>query len=64
MKRIFRYIAGTASLGLTHRKSADNQEANNLNASAEADHAAADDRRSVSGWCVILNDTMISWVSK
>ena len=64
MKRILRYIAGTANLGLTYRKSADEQQANKLNASADADHAGADDRRSVSGWCVMLNGAMISWASK
>ena len=64
VKRILRYIAGTANLGLTYRKSADEQKANKLNASADADHAGADDRRSVSGWCVMLNGAMISWASK
>ncbi len=64
VKRILRYIAGTASLGLTYRKSNDAQEANNLNASADADHTGANDRRSVSGWCVMLNGSMISWASK
>ena len=64
VKRILRYIVGTASLGLTYRKSADGQQTNKLNASADADHAGADDRRSVSGWCVMLNGAMISWASK
>ncbi len=64
VKRILRYIVGTANLGLTYRKSADGQQANKLNASADADHSGADDRRSVSGWCVMLNGAMISWASK
>jgi hypothetical protein len=64
VKRILRYIARTASLGLTYGKSDDAQEANNLNASADADHARADDRRSLSRWCVMLNGAMISWASK
>jgi KUP system potassium uptake protein len=64
VKRILRYIVGTASLGLTYRKSVDGQQTNKLNASADADHAGADDRRSVSGWCVMLNGAMISWASK
>jgi hypothetical protein len=64
VKRILRYIVGTANLGLTYRKSADGQQTNKLNASADADHAGADDRRSVSGWCVMLNGAMISWASK
>jgi hypothetical protein len=60
VKRILRYITGTASLGLTYRKSDDAQEANKVNASADADHVGADDHRSVSGWCVMLNGAMIS----
>jgi hypothetical protein len=64
VKRILRYIARTASLGLTYGKSDDAQEANNLNASADADHAGVDDRRSLSRWCVMLNGAMISWASK
>ena len=38
--------------------------ANALSASADADHAGADDRQSVSGWSVMLNGAMISWASK
>jgi len=49
---------------LTYRKSADGQRTNKLNASADDDHAGTGDRRSVSGWFVMLNGTMISWVSK
>ena len=64
VKRILRYTVGTANLGLTYRKSAVGQWTNELNASADADHAGADDRRSVSGWCVMLNGAMISWASK
>ncbi len=64
VKRILRYIVGTSSLGLTYRKSDDGQEANKLNASADDDHVGVDDHRSVTGWSVILNDSMISWESK
>jgi hypothetical protein len=64
VKRILRYIAGTASLGLTYSKAKPGEDANKLTASADADHAGADDRRSVSGWCVMLNGAMISWASK
>jgi hypothetical protein len=64
VKRILRYIVGTANLGLTHRKSADGQRTNKLNASADADHDGTGDRRSFSGWFVMLNGTMISWASK
>ena len=63
-KRILRYLAGTTDLGITYHRQTANQEANTLTASADADHAGADDRRSVSGWAVMLNGAMISWASK
>ena len=64
MKIILRYIVGTANLGLTYRKSDNYQETNILSDSDDADHVGADDRRSVSGWYVMLNGRMISWESK
>ena len=38
--------------------------ANVQTASADADHSGADDRKSVSGWVVMLNSAMVSWASK
>jgi hypothetical protein len=72
-KRILRYLAGTRSLGITYRKNAADASlksigiqtvANELSASADADHAGADDRRSVSGWAVMLGGAMVTWASK
>jgi len=63
-KRILRYVAGTADQGLVYSRSADSNMANVLTASADADHGGADDRRSVSGWVVMLNGAMVSWASK
>ena len=37
---------------------------NQLSASTDADHAGADDRRSVSGWASMLAGAMIAWSSK
>jgi len=37
---------------------------NQLSASTDADHAGADDRRSVSGWAIMLAGAMIAWSSK
>jgi len=37
---------------------------NQLSASADADRAGADDRRSVSGWAIMLTGAMIAWLSK
>ena len=48
---------------ITYRRT-DADTANQLYATADADHAGADDRRSVSGWAVMLAGAMISWVSK
>ena len=42
----------------------DADTANQLYATADADNAGADDRRSVSGWAVMLAGAMISWASK
>ena len=63
---MLRYLAGTRSLGITYRRSA-GTEANQLwatAASADADYAAADDRRSVSGWAVLMAGAMVNWASK
>ena len=63
-KRILRYLAGTKSLGITYRRSDNKVSSNTLTVSSNADHAGGDDRRSVSGWAVMLNGAMISWSSK
>jgi hypothetical protein len=63
IRRVLRYLAGTRSLGITYRRSA-GTDANQLYASADADHAGADDRRSVSGWAVLLAGAMVNWASK
>jgi len=38
--------------------------ANQVYATADANHAGADDHRRVSGWAVLLNGAMVSWASK
>jgi len=63
IRRVLRYLAGTRSLGLTFTRTS-GAHANQLYATADADHAGADDRRSVSGWAVLLNGAMVSWASK
>jgi len=63
---VLRYLAGTRCLGITYRRSA-GTEVNQLwatAASADADYAGADDRRSVSGWAVLMAGAMVNWVSK
>jgi len=72
-KRILRYLAGTRSLGITYNQGDMDPSLlsvevetgpNQLSASADADHAGADDRRSVSGWAIMLAGAMIAWSSK
>jgi hypothetical protein len=69
VKRILRHIAGPGQQAWVQvtddheRKSNQSHhgdQANTQTSSADADHAGADDRRSVSGWCVMLNGEMIS----
>ena len=61
-KRILRYLAGSQDRGITYTKQPIN--ANTLSATADADHAGADDRRSVSGWAVLLCGAAVVWASK
>jgi len=72
-KRILRYLTGTQSLDITYKRGALDPSLlsvgvetgpNQLSASVDADHAGADDRRSVSGWAIILAEAMIAWSSK
>ena len=72
-KRILRYLAGTRSPGITYRRGAVDPSLlsigmetgpNQLSASSDADHAGADDCRSVSGWAIMLAGEMIAWSSK
>eukprot|EP00961_Rhodomonas_salina_P143744 1934589-Rhodomonas_salina.1 len=62
-RRILRYLAGTAHLGLTYEAQPASR-ANLLWGFADADHAGdPDTRRSVTGYVTILNGAAISWGS-
>jgi len=72
-KRILRYLGGTRSLDITYKRGAVDPSLlsigmetgpNQFSASADADHAGSDDRRSVSGWGIMLAGAMIAWSSK
>ena len=63
IRRVLRHLAGTRSLGITYRRSA-GTEANQLWATADADHAGAHGGRSVSGWAFFLVGVMVNWASK
>jgi len=65
IQRVLRYLAGMRSPGLTFRVTrTTSAHANQIYATAHADHAGADDGRSVSEWAVLLNGAMVSWASK
>jgi hypothetical protein len=61
VKRILRYIRGTTALGLHLRRSSHSD----LTAYSDTDWAGCPDtRRSTSGYCVFMGDSLISWSSK
>jgi hypothetical protein len=61
LKRILRYVKGTLSFGLRIGTG----PVDSLMAYSDADWAGCpDSRRSTSGYCVFLGDTLISWSSK
>ncbi|KAI3745964.1 hypothetical protein L6452_08379 [Arctium lappa] len=61
VKRIFRYLKGTADLGLWYPKDTGFQ----LTAYSDADHAGCMlDRKSTSGHIQFLGDKFVSWASK
>jgi hypothetical protein len=73
VRRVLRYFAGTRSLGITYKRSEQDAtvtsvgghvSSNTLTASADADHTGAKDRRSVSGWALMLNGAAVTWSSK
>ena len=57
--RVLRYLTGTRSLGITNRRST-GTIANQLWVTADADHAGADDRRSVSRRAVLMAGAMVN----
>lgn len=62
--RVFRYLAGTKSLGLVFGR---NRDAKGISVSAYADAdwgGDQSDRRSTTGWIAMLNGDPISWASK
>eukprot|EP00961_Rhodomonas_salina_P037126 499042-Rhodomonas_salina.1 len=62
-KRVLRYAKGTREVSITFTKDA--TTANQLYAFVDADHAGdPEGRRSVTGFCVMLNGGAVSWESK
>ena len=61
VKRILRYVRGTAHKGLQLRRSS----TPSLTAYSDADWAGCPDtRRSTSGFCIFFGDSLVSWSSK
>jgi hypothetical protein len=64
-RRVFRYLAGTKSLGLLFGRRGGDVKQQSVSAYADADWAGdKDDRKSVSGWVAFLNGDPVSWSSK
>ena len=60
VKRILRYLSGTISHGIT----LSGTSSFHLSAYSDADWASClDERRSTSGYCVFIGDSLISWTS-
>lgn len=68
VKRIYRYLSGTRSLGLTyihHQQQNQQENAVTLTGYCDADWAGdVTDRKSTSGYCTMMNGNLISWQSK
>ena len=63
LKHVFRYLKKTSNYRLTYSKSSTDLQ---IFAYCDADWAASKDRRSISGYCISLNENgpLISWKSK
>ena len=61
LKRVLRYVRGTTGLGL-HLRASPHLD---ISAYSDADWAGCPDtRRSTSGYCIYLGDSLVSWSSK
>lgn len=62
--RVFRYLAGTKTLGLLFGRSSSNNDAS-ISAYADADWGSdPSDRKSITGWIAMLGGDPVSWASK
>jgi cell fate (sporulation/competence/biofilm development) regulator YlbF (YheA/YmcA/DUF963 family) len=64
-KALLRYLVKNQTLGLFYKFGSDVSEPINIAIYSDADFAASkDDRKSITGYVVLFNDTPISWVSQ
>jgi len=63
VKRIFRYLKGTRTLGITYDGS-NELNTNELNIYCDADWASDSDRKSISGYVITLAGGAVAWSSK
>ncbi|XP_016185851.1 uncharacterized protein LOC107627533 [Arachis ipaensis] len=65
VKRVLRYLNGTASYGLHLKKDSEMNIAMKITAYSDSDWAGdPDDRESTTGYCVFLGSNLVSWASK
>jgi len=70
VKRILQYLTGAQSLDITYKRGAMDSSLLSVemktgpNQLSDTDHDGADDRRSVSGWTIMLAGAMITLSSK
>jgi hypothetical protein len=66
LKRVLRYLAGTKTLGITYRKTQDNNQSskNLFYGFADTSHASEDDMKSVTGYVFLAGGGAVTWKSK
>jgi hypothetical protein len=64
LKRILRYIKGTSNLGLCFKPAQSTNQKPKLTAYSDSGWASAHDRRSITGYLILFNETPIIWKSQ
>ena len=64
VKKIFRYLKGTRDLGLVFKYGSDPSAPLKICAFSDASFAETEDRKSVSGGLILINDMVVMWFSR